>query len=52
MITENAKWEEAKKQAKDFLNNHSWSSNIRFMMALRDAIQKRLDAHIKEVEKK
>ena len=52
MITENAKWEEAKKQAKDFVNSHAWSKNIRFMMALRDAIQKKLNTHFKEMEKK
>lgn len=52
MVTENAKWEEAKKQAKDFISSHTWSKNIRFMMALRDALQKIISEHHKELEKK
>lgn len=52
MISENDKWTEAKKMAKDHILKSSWSKNIRFMMALRDTLQKIISDHQKEVEKK
>jgi len=52
MITENQQWTKAKKEAIHFVEVQSWSKNIRFMMALRNEIQKRLDEHIKERENK
>jgi flagellar biosynthesis protein FliP len=52
MVTENEKWEEAKKQAKDFINKQTWSNNIRFLMTLRNEIQKILNQHEKEIDKK
>ena len=52
MVTENQKWEKAKKAAIHFIAGQSWSGNIRFMMALRNEIQKKLDEHIKEMENK
>lgn len=52
MITENDKWTEAKKMAKDHILKGSWNKNIRFMMALRDALQIIISKHQKESEKK
>lgn len=52
MITENDKWNEAKKMAQDHISKSSWSKNIRFMMALRDALQKIISDRQKELEKK
>lgn len=52
MITENQQWTKAKNEAMHFIEKQSWSKNIRFMMALRDEIQKRLNKHIKEQENK
>lgn len=51
MITEQDKWTEAKKMANDHILKSSWSKNIRFMMALRNALQKIISEHQKESEK-
>lgn len=52
MVTENDKWEEAKRQAKDLIEKSPWSNNIRFMMALRDILQKNILAYYKRKELK
>ena len=51
-ITEQDHWDEAIKEAKELIEKSSWSKSIRFLMALRNEIQRKLDEYNKNLEKK
>lgn len=52
MVTENQRWDEAKKEAKEMVEKSVWHNNIRFIMALRNVLQEKLDEHRKEFDEK
>ena len=52
MVTEQEKWHETKKEAKEMVEKSMWHNNIRFIMALRNVLQEKLNEHNKKIENK